>query len=242
MSGTVFLREFDNGLVTTIGAKLVDVSVDGSTRQEYAIDFAEFPVGDLIQQFDVQGPPQYGGKVPVFFVVGSAPYTPRYYPCIVVRRNSFDPAMQRHTPWSIDYKKPSVGSVVKSVTLSNGDVVSGPSHLEIKPGAYDYDLNYEVSPRARGDGAHQCAETMFKALARIMQPPGFAMTLTDTAGDERGYDVVLEGISPNIEVLDLTAREVGWIFSVRVLGELDQIEPYDVVTLSSEPQTTLSKL
>ena len=225
MSGIVTITDFDRGMITTLGGVLVDVVEDGGSRKHYAIDFA-----------GVAGPTRFSGKIPVFFVVGSGPYTPKFFPCVVIRRSDLAPAFENGgSTWHIAYKKRAKYSKPISVVLDTETTVTGYDRYEIKERAIPYNIGYEITAHAKGDRAMSDAAKIQFELGKVCVPPGFAMTLQDSLGDDRGYDVIVESISPSLSALELTDRDAGWTWSLMVHGELDHSLPYDQVSVHSAP-------
>lgn len=245
-TGTVWINDFDRGIQETIGGILTPYEVDGGVRHRFAIDFRNFPAallrnGNLVyKDFGVIGPDAYQGRVPIFFVAGAPPFNPKIYPSIVIRRNSLDPAFENGgQAYGIEYKTPSEGANEVVVNLPDGSTITGHDSYEVKPPATPYNIGYDINIRGRGDSAQQQVNAMFKALSRIIEPRGFALKLKDDLGDERGYDALVEGITPITEVLDLTGRDAGWTITVIVHGELDHVDPYDVPAVTSLPNIGL---
>ncbi len=240
MSGSVYLEHFDKGIQTTLGWDLfkeVQVKVDGGTRTEYAIDCAKF---------GLTGPKEFGGAVPIFFVVGNSAYTSKFFPCVIVRRVSLKPAFENGGAYyHVDYRKPGKGAEPISVTLNAGTdaerVVTGYRRYEMKERATPYNIEYEVMLRTRGDRAMSDAAKLHRAIMRVCLPPGFAMLLQDSLGDDRTYDVLVDDVSPNLDVLDLTERDTGWTISLTIHGELDHQEPYEVSAVTAVPSTTITR-
>ena len=180
MSGMVGIQHFDKGMITTLGAELVAVTEDGGSRNHYVIEVE-----------GIVGPDRFDKKVPVFFVVGRTPYTPRFYPCVIIRRTDLTPAFENGGAWfGIDYRKRAKGSPEVSLTLKEGTedetTYTGYKAYETKERATPYNIAYEVQLRARGDRAMLEANLLHAAIQKICMPPGFAMTLQDTEGDDRG--------------------------------------------------------
>ena len=246
MSGTVFIGDFDEGMIKRTGAVLTGVNIEGPqntvvVRQEYAVVMA-----------GVAGPTRFSGRVPVFFVAGSMPFQPKYFPCIVVRRTQLDPAFENGSQASgIEYRKAADGASTVTATLPagtvltkrqlplvtsndvNGIVLTGPDSWEVKPPATPFNIGYDIMLRTRGAGANREANLMFKQMLKICTPRGFAIDVVDSEGDTRGYDALLEGLAQTSDVLDLTARDVGWTLSVLVHGELDHFDPVDLPAVSN---------
>lgn len=224
----VKLYHFDSGIITTLGSVLVDVTVDGGARKQYAIEVE-----------GVTGPPQMGGKVPVYFTTGRSAYNPKLFPCIVIRRTSMEPAfMNGGAHFHTDWKRAAPFTDTRDIILPDGETVSGPRTLEVKQRAIPYNLGYEITIRSRGDRAMMESAILFDYTMRICRPPGFGMTLKDSVGDERGYDVIVESISPNMEAFDITERESSSVISLMVHGEIDHDGTDTVPAFSVAPNLT----
>lgn len=226
----VTIEHFDRGIITTLGGVLVDVIEDGGPRKHYAIDFA-----------GVVGPDRYAGKVPVFMVSGHTAYTPKHYPCVLVRRQGLAPALENGgAPWHIVNRKRGLGAPEVSVELTPLKTVTGYTRYSQQVRAVPYNLTYEVTVNARGDRAMSDAVKMQFQLSSICIPPGFGMKLLDSEGDERGYDVIVDGISPNLSALDLTDRDAGWTWTLVVHGELDYALPFETTSVYTAPQVSIA--
>lgn len=232
MSGTVFIEDFDRGVVESLGATIVDVSVEGGVRKEYAC-----------QVPGVTGPVSPDGLVPVYFVAGNTPFVAKLLPAIVVRRTEIETAFGNGgQSWGIQYKKRAPGAMDVTVTMPDDTTITGPTHKEILERAVPHNLRYEIQAKARGPAAQRDANRLLKFMMRAYPPPAGTVTVKDSVGDARGYDVIHESKAWNTDVLDLTARDVGWTLTLVVHGELDLSEPYSERTVTSIPSITISSL
>ena len=232
MSGTVFLNNFDAGVIETFGARLFPRIVDGGSRNEY-----------MLALDGVTGPPEYGGRLPVYFVSGKSRYNPKYLPALIIRRSEVAPAMQNGgQSWGIEYARPAPGAQTVNVDLPNGQTISGPNRLEIKPVATPFDLTYDITIRCRGPRAEKDAIAGLRHLLSVAEPPGCAVKVKDSLGDERGYDGLTQSIADVTEVLDLTARDAGWTLTLLIHGELDVIGPFEERSVTSIPVTSLTAM
>ncbi len=232
MTGTVFLREFDEGVIRTFGGVLRNVTVDGGQRQEYVVAIA-----------GIAGPPEYDGGLPVYFVVGKSVFRPKRLPAIIIRRSDFEVAFQNGgQSWGIETSVASPGAPVASVTLPNGRVISGPTRKTVKPPAAPYNLGYEVTVRCRGPSAMKDAVLALRHLLGVAEPPGCTIKVIDSAGEERGYDGITQSIADISEVADALARDAGWTLAITVHGELDLIEPFEQRTVTSLPVANFSPM
>jgi hypothetical protein len=206
-SGTVFLRDFDEGLVRTMGGELVEIELDGELVQDY-----------VIAVDGVTGPDEYNGKIPIIWQNPEDAYQKGLLPSITVARTSVTPAMQRWFPGGYAYRTPAATSRL----VTAGDGRQGPSALEFKSWAYPYDITYELHLRARLRGQ---ADRMLKKVGKKYWAYG-QIYLIDSEGAERGYYAFQESIDSLDEVADVADRTVGWTISLRCEGELDFNDPY----------------
>lgn len=206
-TGTVFLRDFDEGVVRTMGAELIEIQLDGESVQDYAL-----------RVDGVTGPDGYGGYVPVIWQNPEDVYQEGLLPQVVVSRTSVVPAMARWFPGGYEYRTPAANA--RTVTAGNG--VQGPSMLEFKPWAYPYDITYEIHLRARLRGQ---SDQMLKKVGQKFWAYG-QIYLVDSEGSERGYYAFQESLDNLDEVADIADRVLGWTISLRCEAELDFNDPY----------------
>lgn len=206
-TGTVFLRDFDEGLVRTMGAELIEIELDGETVQDYAIRID-----------GVNGPDEYGGYIPVIWQNPEDVYQAGLLPHVNVSRTAVTPAMQRWQPGGYEYRTPAAAA--KTVTAGNGQ--RGPSLLEFKAWAYPYDISYEVHIRAR---LRAQADLMLRHIGKFFWAYG-QIYLTDSEGASRGYYAFQESVDTLDEVADIADRMLGWTISLRCEAELDFNDPY----------------
>ena len=211
-TGTVFLEDFDTGLVTTFGAVLKIVTFDNEQVQDYAVQIP-----------GVTGPDEYSGLIPVIFQDAEDVYQDGFLPHIAISRSAITPAMSRWHPVGKAYQVPS--SVATMVTAQNG--VVGPSLNELKGYALPYDITYDIHMRAR---LRTQANNMLQYMGRHLWAYG-SLFLTDSEGDERGYVTYLESIDNLDEVVDFSDRTIGFTMSLRVEGELDFSDPIILPTM-----------
>ena len=206
-TGTVFLEDFDFGVVTTFGAELVPIELDGEMVQDFAVRID-----------GVTGPDMWQGLVPVTFINPEDVYQYSVLPSIVISRSAVTPAMARWQPMGMDYMIPATSA--KMVEGSGG--VQAPSLVEIKYNAYPYDITYDIHLRGR---RRIEADRMFRKIGRFYWAYG-QVFLNDSEGEERGYYAFQESVDPLDEVADIADRMIGHTISIRVEGELDFNDPY----------------
>jgi hypothetical protein len=206
-TGTVFLRDFDEGLVRTMGGELIEIKLDGEKVQDYAL---------MVD--GVTGPDQYGGAVPIIWQNPEDVYQAGLLPHVNVSRTAVTPAMQRWFPGGYEYRTPAASA--QTVRAGNG--IEGPSILEFKPWAYPYDISYEIHLRAR---LRSQADMMLRQIGKKFWAYG-QIYLTDSEGSSRGYYAFQESLDTLDEVADIADRMLGWTISLRCEAELDFNDPY----------------
>jgi len=211
-TGMVFLRDFDEGVVRTMGSELINIEKDDEVVQDYAI---------LIE--GVNGPDEYGGAIPVIWQNPEDVYQEGLIPHIAVARTSITPAMGRWFPGGREYMVRSSVATDKKVAATGQTI---PSHVEIKRWAYPYDIAYEIHLRAK---LRWQADKMLRHVGRKFWAYG-QIFLTDSEGDSRGYFAFQESVDALDEVTDIADRMIGWTISLRCQGELDFNDPYIVPT------------
>jgi hypothetical protein len=210
--GTVFLREFDEGMKRATGAKRFPVRETSGG----AVVEAWFLV--------VQGvAPAHDGDpgVRVIFAAPEETTVDYVYPCIVVRRGDVVPAMDRWHPGAESYRRPAPGHTV--IPLLDGTV--GVDRVETKPMGVPYDLNYDVEIHARQrQGMQNAANAILQKVMRQIQP-SFDVIVQDSEGDARPYTAFTGTISPLDNLPGVKDRRIGFTMPVRIVGELDINDP-----------------
>jgi len=210
-TGTVFIEDFDTGLVTTFGSVLKTITLDDEEVQDYAVQIP-----------GVTGPDEYDGLIPVIFQEPEDVYQTGYIPHIAISRSAITPAMQRWHPVGKAYQVPS--KVAQTVAAQDGS--EGPSLNELKGYALPFDITYDIHMRAR---LRLQANRMLKYMGRFIWAYG-SIFFTDNEGDERGYVAYLESIDNLDELVEFSDRTLGFTMSVRVEAELDFSDPLVVPT------------
>lgn len=208
--GTVFIREFDIGLIELFGV-LDEFEKDGDKFPAYVLDLPEM---------DGYGPEQFEGKVPIMFWPPEGVFEPYLLPSVIIRRGDPIPAWIRFEPGGTAYKLPAEGAVPVAVERSDGSIVSGFDKYETREKAYPFDLSYDIEFRGRKQW-QKVAMWKF-GLKKLI---GRILGVKDTAGNERSYDFTLESVSHADELADVTDRTLVTTFSITVAGEFDLTDP-----------------
>jgi hypothetical protein len=207
-TGSVFLRNFDEGLVVTIGGELIDIELDGETVQEYAL-----------RVNGVTGPDAYNGMVPIIFMNPEDVYQRASLPHVVVSRSSIQPAMNRWQPGGRAYMVPAANTSWVDV-----DGVRVPTLIELADPAVPFDITYDLHIRAR---LRAQGDIMLRQIGGVLgHVLAYAVLFVkDSEGDERSYEAFVESVDNLDEVADIADRTMGHTLSIRVEAELDFRDP-----------------
>lgn len=217
-TGAVFIRNFDQGIVETLGAvvRTDTIVTSGQRRRGYWLD-------------EVFATPM---AVPVIFNNPEPIFEKLIYPCYLITRNSLEPAMQRwHSVKQLEYIAGVSGfeAVSGSPGVSGFEAVSGFSTVEVKEQAWPYDIYYTISCYSRYEYE---AIPMVKRILRTYRPYS-RIALTDSLSETRHYSVFAEtGIQDIGEFVDIADRLKAYSMDIRVEGELDVNDPVIRDTLS----------
>ncbi len=211
-NGEVFLRDFDLGMVTQLGAVLGESS---SADPAY-----------LVTVEGVAPPPGFAG-IPVYAANPEDAFQRYVQPFFLFRRDSHAPAMNRWHPGAQQYNIFDSTSAAASAVLKNGAVRAGFRRRVGKGQALPMDLSYTLLvSEVRRTGA----QAMFRHALRRFHPHGF-ITVTDSVGDARTYDAYLESMDAADDIFDVSDRTVAFNLSIRVEGELDVGEEVSAPTV-----------
>jgi hypothetical protein len=232
-TGTVDLRSFDQGIVTTLGATLETVQwTNGEESRNY---FLNVPLtkGRV-------GRPGLPG-VPVIFAFPESVLEKFDYPLISIRRDDIAPTMSRWHPGTLQYRAPAVTAqeAVVDPNPGNPDAVDvvGWDKVEQLQQAAPYDITYTISILARnrgGMGQTNQANAILKYVLRVFQPYSY-LYLNDSIGDGRTYDCFQESVSHLDDVPEVADRVIGFAVTIRIEGELDLLDPEEHNTVTSLP-------
>lgn len=222
-TGTVGIRNFDEGVVVTLGGFIAN---DGAGLPKYWTKVNSGPGGDV-----ACGPPGLPG-IPIVFAYPEDVLQDYKDPFILVRREDISAAMERWEPAGYQYRAPGYGAVPFIASTPAGPV-TGFDRMEQLGQAIPFDITYTIQVRARYRGAtgqRNQANAMFAHVLRIYPPYG-KVNVVDSIGDLRGYEAFNEGISNIDNVGEVTERELGFSITLRVEAELDLKDPITLQTV-----------
>lgn len=202
-TGSVFVRNFDQGVIETLGAVVREDMIPSlrTRRVGYWID-------------EVFTAPT---AVPVIFNNPEQIFEKKIYPSYLITRSNIEPDLARwHSVKQLEYMA-GVSGTEESVSG-----VSGYGEVEVKPQAWPVNIPYTVSCYARYE--HE-AVPMMKRLLRVYRPYS-RMNLIDSLGEIRHYTVFAEsGVQEIGEYIDSADRLKAYAVDIRVEGELDLNDP-----------------
>jgi len=223
-NGTVFIRDFDHGVVFTLGGR---IQPDNDGNNNY---FVNVPHVD---------PPPGAPGIPVTFAYPEDVYEKHVLPTIIVRRDDISAAMNRWHPTNQQYMAPAPTAQLVTVNIPGVGPVSGPTKRVALRQAEPTDLLYTISILARhrqgvNSARREANEICRYVLARFnAYGPVFVF---DSVGDQRTYECFREGLSMLDDLPDVAGRVIGFAISIRIEGELDLALPDEYRTVTELPQ------
>ena len=221
-TGSVTVRDFDQGVVETLGAKVI-----GDTY--FITELSEFD------------PPPGMPGIPVLFAHPEEVFQAYKQPAIEVRRDDISPALNRWHPGTLHYRTPGLGATKATATFSDGTTKTGYDRMEELQQTCPYDLLYTINIHARSRQFMSSANKILAYVMRIYQPY-CAVYVKDSIGDLRSYSATTESIQPIDEAADVAERVIGFALSLRIEGELDINDPKTFGTVTRLPTIRSSKL
>lgn len=218
-TGIVTVRDFDQGVVETLGA----VVVDG----RYFI----------LGLSDLDPPPGMPG-VPVVFSHPEEVLQTQRIPLIEVRRDDINPAMQRWHPGMGTYRTPARSALPVASPLV-GDTRTFWNRVEQAQQATPFDILYTINIQARQRQYMAAANHILAYVLKIYQPYS-AVYVQDSVGDRRSYEAFLEAVAPLDNVPEVGERMIGFALSLRVEAELDINDSTTHSAVTKAVQTTLT--
>jgi len=219
-TGIVTVRDFDQGVVETLGA----VVIDGSY----------FILG--LSEYD---PPPGEPGVRVVFSHPEEVLQTHRMPVIEVRRDDINPATQRWHPGMETYRAPARGAL-PTVSPFVGDTRKGWNQIDVAQQAAPFDILYTINIQARQRQYMAAANKILAYVLSIYQPYS-AVFVYDSVGDRRSYEAFLDAIAPLDNVPGVAERTIGFALSLRVEAELDINPTTKHGTVSSAARITLTR-
>lgn len=216
-TGTVWLRDFDLGLVTSTGATLDPAGSPGGNN--YYLDLTGGSCNS----------PGSNGFIPIIFNNPDQVYEQKIYPSILIKRDDFVPALKRwHQYQQFDYYY----GIPGTEEIVNGQ--SGFTQVETKPSAWPYDITYSISIYSRYEYE---AQMLLRTIMRRFQPRTHIKVL-DSLSEERRYTAFVDrSVSDIGEYVDASERLRGYSLTILVEGEIDLVDPVIKTTMKEFVQS-----
>lgn len=217
-NGDVDLRSFDQGIIETLGARVV------GDRYYINIEGVEPPSGDP--------------GIPVHFMFPEDLYANFRFPAFVVSRDDISVAFGRLHPFSQQYRAPAKTSLYVAAQTATGTRVA-PDRMEMRQQATPYDLTYTLNiyNTLRGGGGRRSANKMLEHVLRLWPEYG-QVWVPDSTGEYRSYEAFNEGIVNLDDNLGISERLIQFAVTIRVEAEYDLADP--TVTRTATAPATIS--
>lgn len=218
-NGEVSIRDFDLGMVRTLGGVIRKVGPD------------EIP-GYYADVSGVEPAPGLPGVQIVFGNPDDA-FVNYLLPLLVVTRDDITPAMSRWHPGTIKYRVPRPGAQPIQVTGPGGVVRTGYRDMVQQQGEIPYDISYTltVAHERRGSKSHELGLKLLKHVLKRCQPY-FAVMVVDSIGDQRLYFATAEAATTSDELVDVADRLISWTINVVVEAQLDLLDEESVTMVT----------
>lgn len=217
--GSVTIRDFDQGVVETLGAEIFPDAVVPDNQRYW------------LKLPDVDPPPGKPGIL-VTFSFPEAEYKPYTLPIVMVRRDDLTPANERwHSVGHVAYRTPAKSAVPVTVSGAVGGSLhegsTGFDRMEERQAAIPFDISYTISVLSHYRGARNNRGAVQRILAHILRtfPPYGRVFVRDDIGDIREYEAFMEATSTLDDHPEVAERVLGFGVSIRVEGALELSEP-----------------
>lgn len=222
-TGTVFIRNYDQGVIETLGGYIDTYDISGGSMAFTgdSSSIANCLTSNCRRSYFIDVPLASPMKVPVIFNKPFPTFESKYLPSFLVTRLDASPAMERwHSIGAKQYRIPRGNAV--AVVLANGDVVSGYEYYEELPQAMPFNLSYTIAAMARYERE---AIPMLKKILSVYKPCS-KILIKDSLCTERSYTVWNEnGFSDISEIVDISDRMKAYSVEIKIEGELDLSDP-----------------
>ena len=205
-NGDVFVRNFDQGMVESMG---------GTLRFQKGVGISYF--------LDVEGvapPPDMPG-IQVSFTQPEDVHQKINMPWVSISRDDVATAIQRWHPGMDKYRAPARGAL-PAYLEGNMGFDAYETQLQAEPVDISYTIT--VSATRRSGYASNALEKMWNYMRKTWKPYGLVI-VKDSLGDLRTYNAFRESEYDATEVLSVSDRVASMGFTVRVEAELDIEDP-----------------
>lgn len=226
-TGLVFIRNFDQGLIETLGGYIGLMDTNGNiVNLDSSLTLRSSNICDISsckKNYFIDVPLVSPKQVPVIFNNPFPTFESKVLPSFLITRGDAVPALERwHSVGAIQYRIPSDDAKVINVHLANGDIVSGYDEYESLPQAFPFDIPYTITASARYERE---AIPMLKKILSVYKPCS-RILVKDSLCSLRSYTVWNEnGFSDISEITNINDRTKAYSVEIRIEGELDLSDP-----------------
>lgn len=222
-TGQVFLRNYDQGVIETLGGYIGLMDENGSLVDVTSRSSLTCSKASCRKNYFIDVPLVSPTSVPVIFNQPFPTFEKKFLPSFLIARGDATPAMDRwHSIGATQYRVPSDSASAVQVTLANGQVVSGYSEYESLVQAFPFDIPYTITAMARYEREAipmlKKILSVYKPCSRILLRDSLCSIRSYTAWNENGYSDVGE-------ILNINDRMKGYSIEIRIEGELDLSDP-----------------
>jgi hypothetical protein len=216
VGGDVDLRSFDEGIVVTMGGKIINnqyyVEIDGIT------------------------PPSGEPGIPVTFSVPEDLFANQRLPMFVITRDDISVATSRFHFAAQKYRAPAKTGLPVTVQTPNGPK-HGYTQMVDQWAATPYDITYTINAYHTLRGGFGGKRAANKMLTHILQVfPGFTQVyVKDSHGYWRTYEAFQEGVATFDDTPNISERIIQYGVTVRVEAEYDLSLPVVSPTVTKQP-------
>lgn len=220
-NGTVTLRSFDQGIVETLGAQVVD------GRYYINIEGLDPPTGEP--------------GIPVNFMYPEDYYATFKYPAFVITRDDISISFGRIHPFTQQYRAPARNALPVTVQFPE-EARSGFDRMAMRDQARPYDITYTINiynSLRGGLGSRRAANLMLDHVLRIFPDYG-QVWVPDSTGVYRSYEAFNEGIANMDDLAGVSERLIQFSVTVRVEAEYDLSFETNSRTVTQHPDSNFT--
>lgn len=219
--GEVTLRDFDQGLVETLGGRVIN--------------------GQYYVTVDGIAPPPGEPAIPIHFFFPEDLFTNHRFPVFVVTRDDISISTTRLHPSMGQYRAPAQTALPVQVQTPKG-VKNGWTRMQQRAQAAPYDITYTIniySSLRGGFGGRKAANAMVDFVLRKWPVYG-QVFVKDSLGDTRSYEAFNEGIVALDDTATFSERTIQFAVTIRVEAEYDLSAAVVTPTVTAHPSTNFS--
>jgi hypothetical protein len=205
--GSVFVRNFDQGVMDQLGAKKIKVERDNELVSSYILDLPE--MNNL-------GPKEFNYKIPIVFWPAEGVYEFYFLPSIYIKPGDYSIDLARWEPGGTAYRYPADNARFLDVYNKEGLIKQGYDYYEQRVKSIPVNIYYDIEIRARK--RWQKILLLSYVLKQFIDREFY---LVDSIGNNRSYYMNIESVSGADEFADIGDRTLTHIVSIMINGELD---------------------